>query len=276
LTRGAPPVPILFEDSHLLVVFKPPGWVVQGAHEGHGRLSLREELGSWIRLRDEKPGKVFLAVVHRLDRPVSGIVVLAKRTKAASRISKEIRERRFEKIYRAVVEGVPEPARGKCAGLLRWEDSARRARIVAAHGELGAGSGLSSELSEEGLVEELDPQPKAAKLARVELEYALLEAGLGGALVEVRPTTGRKHQIRAQFAHLGFPIAGDFKYGARSRLPEGIALLAYRVRFRHPVRAEDVMIQVPGELDPTHGWLASLDAAPRVTNAARGTRREER
>jgi 23S rRNA pseudouridine1911/1915/1917 synthase len=222
--RPAPPVPVLREDSHLLAVFKPPGWIVQGA--GPGQDSLRDALREWIRLRDEKPGEAFLAVVHRLDGPVSGVVVFAKRTKAASRLSTEIREGRFEKIYRAVVEGTPSPAAATLTDRLIWDDGARRARVA-----------------------------RGGKGADAELAYTVVETRRGRSLLDVRLMTGKKHQIRAQLADRGWPILGDRRYGARVRLDEGIALCAFRVAFRHPVGDAECDIEVPPELDPTRAWL---------------------
>jgi len=222
-----PPVPVLREDSHLLAVFKPPGWIVQGATPGQP--SLLEALREWVRVRDGKPGQAFLAVVHRIDRPVSGVVVLAKRTKAAQRLSAEIREGRFEKVYRAVVEGVPEPGAGHLVDHLRWDDASRCARITS----------------------------ETTGSSRGELDYRVLTSRGGRSLLEVLPRTGRKHQIRAQLAHLGFPIAGDTRYGAPGRPGREIALLAWRASFRHPVRSEEtVAIEVPEDLDPTPRWLA--------------------
>jgi 23S rRNA pseudouridine1911/1915/1917 synthase len=217
---------VLREDSHLLAVFKPPGWIVQGARPDQD--SLLEALREWIRVRDDKPGAAFLAVVHRLDGPVSGVVVLAKRTKAASRLSREIREGRFEKEYRAVVEGTPIPPSAALLDRLVWDDDARRARVV-------EGSPAGSEAAE--------------------LAYTVIETQRGRSLLHVRLVTGRKHQIRAQLAHRGCPILGDARYGSRERLDAGIALCAFRLAFRHPVRDEDVEVAVPAELDPTPAWL---------------------
>jgi 23S rRNA pseudouridine1911/1915/1917 synthase len=219
---------VLREDNHLLAVFKPPGWIVQGARPEQD--SLLEALREWIRRRDAKPGEAFLAVVHRLDGPVSGVVVFAKRTKAASRLSREIREGRFEKRYRAVVEGVPSPSSARLVDALTWDDGARRARVAA---------------------------PGAADSARAELEYSVVEARGQRSLLEIRLVTGRKHQIRAQLAHRGWPILGDERYGARGRLAAGIALCSWSVAFRHPVREEEVEVTVPAELDPTPAWLSA-------------------
>ncbi|MGQ0721289.1 MAG: RluA family pseudouridine synthase [Candidatus Eiseniibacteriota bacterium] len=226
--RIAPPVPVLREDSHLLAVFKPPGWIVQGA--GPDQDSLLDALRAWIRQRDEKPGEAFLSVVHRLDGPVSGVVVFAKRTKAASRLSREIREGRFEKDYRAVVEGTPSPMSAALVDRLIWDDDARRARVV------------------EGA-----PEGSAA----AELSYAVLDRRGGRSLLGIRLVTGRKHQIRAQLAHRDCPILGDTRYGSRERLDAGIALCSFRVAFRHPVRDEDVEVAIPAELDPTGAWLGA-------------------
>jgi len=225
----SPPVPVLLEDKHLLAVFKPAGWVVQGARPED--LSLLDSLRSWIRERDRKPGAAFVAPVHRLDRPVCGVVVLAKRSKAASRLSEEIRNGRFEKAYRAVVEGELRASPGRIAETVAWDHAARRAR-VARGGDAGARD--------------------------AELEVALVAARGGFSIVDVRLVTGRKHQIRVQLAELGHPVAGDSLYGARHRLPEGVALVSWSVAFRHPVEMREVRVTVPEPLDPVRGWLEAL------------------
>jgi 23S rRNA pseudouridine1911/1915/1917 synthase len=237
---GRPPVPVLLEDNHLLAVFKPAGWVVQGARPGD--LSLLDALREWIRERDRKPGEAFLAPVHRLDRPVCGVVVLAKRSKAASRLSDQIRRGRLEKTYRAVVEGeVREP--GRWRDRLIWDDPARRARVAAGG----------------------DPTAKDAELdCRVETAQG------GLSVVRIRLITGRKHQIRAQLADRGNPIAGDARYGAIRRIGSraqvgsaadaaggAIALVAWSLAFAHPVRPDDeIRVEVPDALDPVPGWMA--------------------
>lgn len=222
---ASPPFPVLFEDRHLLVVFKPPGWIVQGAREGDP--SLARETADWIRRRDAKPGKAFLAVVHRLDRPVSGVVVLAKRSKAAGRLSEEIRSRRFEKRYAAVVEGLPDPEAGTRVDAIAWEENRGRARVGGKDG------------------------------ARAELRYTTVSAMRTRSRLDIDLITGRRHQIRAQLAAHGTPIAGDRLYGAQSAAgPEGaIALLATSVRFRHPMGDGTVEVDVPADLDPLGAWL---------------------
>jgi 23S rRNA pseudouridine1911/1915/1917 synthase len=223
-----PPVPVLREDPHFLAVFKPPGLVVQGARPEDPSLLAR--LREWLRVRDAKPGQAFLAPVHRLDRAVCGVVVLAKRSKAASRLSRQIRERTFGKTYVAVVEGAVPAAGGTCRELLAWDDAARRMRVA-------------------------PPGTPDAKTA--ELAWAVRERAGNVTVLEIRPVTGRRHQIRVQLAHAGWPVLGDRRYGARGGLPEGIALLSAAITFRHPVReAEEIRVEVPASLDPLPGWLA--------------------
>jgi len=223
-----PPVPVLFEDAHVLVVFKPPGWIVQGARPDDP--SLLATLRAWIRTRDAKPGEAFLAVVHRLDRPVCGVVVFAKRSKAASRLSDEIRTRRFEKAYRAIVEGTPAASQATLAGRIAWDDPARRARIVEA-AELGQDA---------------------------ELRYSTVETRGPHSLLSVELVTGRKHQIRAQLAAAGHPVAGDSLYGSDTPLGD-VALCAWEVAFHHPTRREDqVRVAVPAALDPFPEWWAEI------------------
>lgn len=232
-TGPDPPVPILLEDNHLLAVFKPAGWLVQGARPGDA--SLLEALREWIRVRDGKPGAAFLAPVHRLDRPVCGVVVLAKRSKAASRLSEQIREGRPEKTYRAVLEGELRESPGRIRDTLAWDEPARRARVV---------------------------PPGAPEAKDAELECSVTSVRKGLSVVEIRLVTGRKHQIRVQLGERGHPVAGDVRYRARTRLPDGaIALVAMSLAFRHPVRPEEeVRVSVPDALDPVPGWLAALGA----------------
>ena len=210
---------ILYEDNHLLGVYKPAGVLVQG--DATGDPTLLDLAKSYIAERYAKPGNVYLGLVHRLDRPVAGVVLFARTSKAAGRLSKQFRERTVEKVYWAIVEGRPKPPRGVVTDYVSRER--RRSQIQQAATE-------------------------GAKLA--ELRYRTLETRARQSLLEVSLGTGRHHQIRAQLAHHGHPIVGDVKYGASAALPKKrIALLAKRLIVSHPTRDETVKLEspVPGD-----------------------------
>lgn len=209
---------VLYEDNHLLAVVKPAGILTQGDETGD--TSLLELCREYVRVKYAKPGEVFLGLVHRLDRPVSGVLCFARTSKAAARLSEQFRERNLEKTYHAVIEGrMPENA-----GLLEhWlGNSAGRRLKTSASNEPGPGR----------------------KLGR--LEYRVLESSARRQLLEIRLLTGYKHQIRAQLSKSGCPIVGDYKYDNRKKpatcqqLMEGraIALHAARLRILHPTQKE--------------------------------------
>jgi len=206
-------VPILFEDNHVLVVDKPAGLLSQA--DLGGDLDLLTVLREMLKRRDGKPGNVYLGLVHRLDRPVSGAMMLAKTSKAAARLSDQVRRRVLTKIYRAVVGGaVPPDERELVHDLIK--DRATRVTRIAAPGEGGA---------------------KQARLC-----VRGLEMRDDRSLVEVRLITGLPHQIRAQLSAIGHPIVGDRKYGGAPEIAPGrIALYSARLEFDHPVRREPVV-----------------------------------
>jgi 23S rRNA pseudouridine1911/1915/1917 synthase len=176
-----------------------------------------------IRLRDRKPGNVYLGLVHRLDRPVAGVMVLAKTSKAAGRLSKQFRSRTTRKRYRAVVTGVPDPNNGTLENYLLKDRGRRVTRVV------GPGDG-----------------GKPAKL-----RYRVLGRDGDKSLVGVELITGLPHQIRAQLSAMGHPIVGDRKYGSRADHPRGtIALYSHSITLAHPVRTEKVTV----EAEPPPGW----------------------
>ncbi len=214
---------ILYEDNHLIVLNKLPGQIVQG--DKTGDVCLAEEIKAFIKERDSKPGNVFCGVVHRLDRPVSGVVIFAKTSKALSRMNELVKSRQFKKIYHAVVKDMPPQPEGRLEDYLVRNEKANK-------------SFVTKNAAAEG-----------AKLAQ--LDYRLLATSKGGYhLLEVELHTGRHHQIRCQLAHLGCPIKGDLKYGAPRSNPDGsISLHAYSVTFEHPVRHEQITIQAPEPWD---------------------------
>ncbi|MBO5685194.1 MAG: RNA pseudouridine synthase, partial [Alistipes sp.] len=200
------PEDILYEDNHLLVVNKHSGDLVQP--DPSGESALEDQIKEYIRQRDAKPGRVFLGVVHRIDRPVSGAVLFAKTSKALTRLNEMIREGEIKKTYWALVEQRPEAERGELRHYILRDGRTNRSKAYA--------------------------KPKAdAKEAR--LNYEMIGAGTNYTLLEVELLTGRHHQIRAQLSAIGCPIRGDLKYGAKRSLPNGgISLHSRRVAFDHP------------------------------------------
>jgi 23S rRNA pseudouridine1911/1915/1917 synthase len=202
---------VIYEDNHLIAVFKPARVPVQG--DSSGDVSLLEQTKEWLKEKHKKPGNVFLALVHRLDRPVSGVVIFGKTSKGASRISEAIRSRKVQKTYRAVVEGVLKKDADSIEGMWSWDYTINRAEISVG----------------------------GTKEAR--LSYVVIKRGAHRTLVEIDLQTGRKHQIRAQMASLGHPIVGDSRYGASS---EGriIALRCEKMVVPHPVTKEPLTVEV--------------------------------
>jgi len=216
-----PPLDILFEDNHCLAIAKPAGALsthYEGREETMDRL-----VKAYLKEKYQKPGNVFLGVVHRLDKPVSGVLLFARNSKAAARLAEQFRQGSVEKIYWAVVEGdVP-----RQAGSL--EDWLKRDKV-------------------QGRDEVEEPRTPGSRLALLHYEKLSMHGGLS--LVEVRPQTGRTHQLRVQLAHHGQPIYGDAKYGSVHTFERAIALHARSLTFLHPIRNEPIslMAELP------RGW----------------------
>ena len=201
---------VVYEDNHLLVVDKPAGMLCQG--DDTGDRTLLDWGRRYVKHRYDKPGAVYLGLAHRLDRPTSGLVVLARTSKALSRLQPMFAKREVEKTYLAVVLGSVEERPRTLAHWLRHDPSVKRVRVHTSERKAGDGA------------------------KRAELDYRLLGRVSARSLLEVRPATGRRHQIRAQLASVGYPIEGDLRYGARVPLDDrSIGLHAYRLRFAHPV-----------------------------------------
>jgi len=220
---------ILYEDNHLLVVNKSAGVLVQGDKTGDEPLV--ETGKQYLKIKYNKPGAVFLGVVHRLDRPVSGITVLARTSKALSRMNRLFQSREVAKKYWAVTYAAPLMPEGK---LVHWLKKDSRRNVTQAF-------------------EQEKPDAK-----RAELDYSLLSHKDDAYLLEVSPLTGRPHQIRVQLAAMGCPIAGDLKYGFPSpHTDQNISLHAHSLRFVHPVRKEPLEITAP--LPDKSYWLNFSD-----------------
>jgi 23S rRNA pseudouridine1911/1915/1917 synthase len=215
---------VLYEDNHLLAVNKPAMLPTMGVAED--RPSLLSAAKEYVRKKYSKPGNVYLGIVSRLDAPVTGVVLMARTSKAAGRLAKQFRERDVEKIYWAIVEGNVEPREGRLVDYLRKDERHRR---VHASGAATPGAQFA-ELNFRTLgFLPGEPRPRDRSAS----------------LLEVRPHTGRKHQIRVQLSQAGFPILGDRKYGNTRRFPQGIALHARRLVARHPVSKMQIELEAP-------------------------------
>lgn len=209
-----PSWPLPYVDNHLLVLYKPAGLLVQG--DETGEVSLLDLGKLWIKEEHGKPGKVFLALVHRLDRPVAGVTLFCRTSKAANRVGRQFRENTMAKTYLAVVEGIPREPSGRLVNQLERLEG-RSSRVV-------------------------DRPTALSREAR--LQYRVLDSGDSRSLIEVRLETGKHHQIRLQLAHIGCPVVGDLRYGASSPLPrKQIALLARELTLTHPTLREAITIR---------------------------------
>lgn len=217
---------VLYEDNHIIIVNKEPGEIVQGDKSGDKPLS--EIVKDWIKEKHQKPGNVFLGVAHRLDRPVGGVVVFAKTSKALARLNQMFRNGDVHKTYWAISRNCPE----KPADLLTHYI-------------------ISTEKNNKSYA---SPVPKeGAKLAQ--LRYRVIAHSDHYHLIEVNLMTGRKHQIRVQLSAIDCPVKGDLKYGDRRSNPDGsISLLARRIQFTHPVSGKEIDITAPVPDDPL--WQA--------------------
>ncbi len=210
-----PDLQILYEDNHLLAVFKPAGLLTQG--DKTGDISLLELTKQWLIEKYHKPGKAFLGMMHRLDRPVAGVVLFAKTSKAANRLSLQFRARTVQKSYLAVLQGLVTPESGRLRHYIRKRPGNRRVQIARQPFE--------------------DAQ-------NAELRYTVLEYADGNSLVYVRLHTGRHHQIRAQFSAIGHPILGDRKYrSAITFSDKNLALFAFQLIVKHPTLDTDITLQ---------------------------------
>src|SRR5262245_41948300 len=220
-----PALEVLYEDNHLLVVNKPAGLATQGVAEGAPSVLTRAK--EYIKKTYKKPGNVYLGVVSRLDLSVSGVLVLARTSKAADRLTKQFQSGQVEKVYWALVEsahGGPQPAEGELSHWVLKDDRARQMKVV-------------------------PPRSRGAQHAR--LTYRTLGKERRGTLVEVQLHTGRKHQIRLQLATIGCPILGDRKYGShRPFLDQAIALHCVRLSFDHPTTKQRLTFAAPAPA----GW----------------------
>jgi len=208
---------VLYEDNHIIIVNKRSSDLVQG--DGTGDEPLDDIVRAYIREKYNKPGDVFLGVVHRLDRPVSGCVVYARTSKALSRLSELFRTREVRKTYWAIVSERPPAEEGTLSSYLKKNESQNKSYVY-------------------------NKEVKGSKLA--ELSYRVLARSERYYLVEVDLQTGRHHQIRAQLAAAGCPIKGDLKYGSkRSNEGGGISLHSRRISFVHPVKKEEITIEAP-------------------------------
>lgn len=208
---------VLYEDNHLIVVEKPAGMLVQGDKTGDP--CLMDEVKKYLKEKYKKPGNVFLGLVHRLDRPVGGVVLFAKTSKGASRLSAQFRERAVEKYYYAVVLGKMKEVNGTIVSFLKKDEN-------------------------KNIVEVFDREVVGAKQA--ELFWEVEKAGAKNTLLKIKLGTGRAHQIRAQLASVGYPVLGDVKYGADEPLPDkSIALFSASLTFLSATGGKSETIELP-------------------------------
>ena len=212
---------VLFEDNHLLALLKPAGVLSMG--DDTGDVTMVDIAREYMRVNYNKPGNIFVGVVHRLDRPVSGVLLFASTSKAASRLSDQFRRGTVKKTYRAIVETTSKVADARLVDWLRKDHSSNIVSCV---------------------------NSKAAGAQECILEYRVQSQGNGLAHLNVEPITGRSHQIRVQLASRQMPIVGDVKYGSRHPRGGRISLHAHRLEFDHPTLKTrmEIVSEIPSDL----------------------------
>lgn len=221
---------VLFEDNHLIIINKKPSQIVQGDQTGDKPLS--DIIKDYIKEVYKKPGEVFLGVVHRLDRPVSGAVIFARTSKALTRLNEKIKNREIQKTYWAVVKNKPSNESGTIVSYLRRDEVKNKSFVSNS------------------------PKPNT-QLAS--LSYKLVASSDNYFLLEIDLQTGRHHQIRAQLASIGCPIKGDLKYGyPRSNQDSSIHLHARKLKFIHPVSLNLIEITAPTPVDPIWNYFEQV------------------
>lgn len=207
---------VLYEDNHLLAINKPPGLPTMGVAVGDSSLIVLAK--QYIKRRYRKPGNVYLGIVSRLDATSSGIVLLARTSKAAARLTEQFRERKVHKTYWAIIPGSIDPPAGELVDWLIKDEPRQRMTVVKSE----------------------TPQAKEARL-----KYRVVREVPGGSLLEIELETGRKHQIRVQFAARGYPLWGEPKYGRGAPFGDGVALHARRLLIEHPVNKQPLELIAP-------------------------------
>lgn len=222
---------IIYEDNHLLVVSKPSGLLIQGDQSGDATVT--EWATEYIRTKYNKPGNVFCHPCHRLDRPVSGLVIFARTSKALERMNRLFRDNEVTKTYLAIVQGTPSD---HSSTLVHWLEKDERRNVAKA----------------------FDREKGKAKKA--ELSYQLLASHGRSSLLQITPKTGRPHQIRVQMKSIGCPIKGDLKYGyPKPNQDKSIDLHAFKLEFIHPVKKESIKIISKPKWPDFQAFINELD-----------------
>ena len=217
-------IDVLYEDNHLIAVNKPSGVLVHSDNTGDE--TLLEAVKMYIKKKYDKPGNVFLGTIHRLDRPTSGVVVFARTSKALGRMNRKFQERNVDKKYYAIVNKIPDILEDRLEHYLYKDSKKNTTRVHKS-------------------------DKKGAKLSKLDYKYT---SGLHGYhLLEVKPITGRSHQIRVQLAAIGPPIVGDLRYGYKTPTEDGsICLHCAELTFIHPVQKEEMTLKAP--MPNKHFW----------------------
>lgn len=218
---------VIYEDNHIIAVYKPSGVLTQGDRSGDP--SLMDDVKKYLKEKYNKPGNVFLGLVHRLDKPVSGIVLFGKTSKGASRLSEQFREHTIQKTYHAIVLGKPKQEKGNL------KEKVNKISFFA--------EGFTNKTDEELLAE----IKKATKTRTAELEYQVIKSNDKYSLLKVLPKTGRFHQIRIQMTQMGCPILGDAKYDSKqkSMFDNSIALSATAISFKSATDNKNIDLEIP-------------------------------